>query len=242
MVTCITPRTAKAVNYSSSLDHYVYFSNLIVDPSPDSLVVHLNVSFPAPTVILDHSMFIANVVLNGSTATVTFTTLTALQYAYQHWNPYPELLLVTDAVSSDPQRDYLLVTSPTWSDATLSVSFTAELQHPSDTFHEFTVNWGGVGNQGKSENNNNGHSGNGPPENGHPGNGPPENGHPGNGPPGNNGPSRTSQSSTSPTTRSSTATTIPTACSKPAAPVIGGLPAAPCGYYFDKTLDQNIGY
>jgi hypothetical protein len=44
------------------------------------------------------------------------------------------------------------------------------------------------------------------------------------------------------TTQSSTSASGQAACSTPTAPVIDGLPAAPCGYDFDDILDQNIGY
>jgi hypothetical protein len=232
--TCITQRRATTVATPS-----LFTLLTCLDPSPDSLVVHLNVSFPAPTVILDHSSFIANVALSGNTVTVTFTTPAALQHAAQNWNTYSELLLVTTAVSNNPQRDYLLVTLPIWND--LSVSFTAEFQHPSDTFHEFTVNWGQAGNQGSSGNNAPNHgSGNHKGPNHGSGNhkGPNH---------GSSGHSRTTTYGTSTTqststTHSSTSASGHAACSRPTAPVIDGLPAAPCGYDFDDILDQNIGY
>jgi hypothetical protein len=213
-----------------------YFSNSVLDPGPSSLVVHLNVSFPAPTVILDHSSFVANVSTNNNTIIITFTNLKALQYAYRHWKRFSELILVTKAVSNDGQREYFLVTLSTWNKAALGVTYTANLLNPSDCLGQFTANWGTPGNPGSPPvNTQPGSSGNdhsSSPGNDHPGS--PGNDHHGS-PPGNSGPSTTTQSYES-------STPNPTVCSKPTSSVIDGLPAAPCGYYFDEKLDQDIGY
>jgi hypothetical protein len=230
MVTCIIPRLATTVRHFRRYFCIFAFPNSILDPSPNSLVVHLNVSFPAPAVILDHSSFVANVSFNGNNITITFTTLTGFQYAQTNWKSFSELILVTTAVSTDGQREYFLVTSPAWNSALLNVTYAAKPLSASYCFGEFTVNWGTPGHPGS------------PPINTHPGSPGDHNHGP---PPENSGSStKTTMKTMIATTTQSHGSSTPasTVCSKPSSPIIDGLPAVPCGYYFDKTLDQDIGF
>ena len=111
----------------------------------ESFAVRMALSHHYPVVVLDHSMYLANITCSGSTyISGTFTNPTAYQHAKAVWSTNEDLVAITAAptCSSDGQNTFFLVSKISFDDNYQSFVMDCEKVDMKDVCEGMRIEWG----------------------------------------------------------------------------------------------------
>jgi len=120
--------------------------------SCSEMMIQLNANFSLPTVVLEHSTYVSQVVWSGSQLAVGFNSVGAYNWVKQSWDlPDASLVprdlntpfvLATTSQPGDPQRDYFLVNKVHYDDANMQVVCYGSALNLDEAVDDLGIHWG----------------------------------------------------------------------------------------------------
>ena len=116
------------------------------DPTVEHLFTHMATNFTHLSVILEHSAFVGPIQCQKGGLAVSFNTSQAFEFVKKSWTTSPRFVLFSHSAictgESKGQREYWLVSSSTFLDATETASLKATELDLRDALHGANLSWG----------------------------------------------------------------------------------------------------
>ncbi|KAL2128665.1 hypothetical protein VTI74DRAFT_8854 [Chaetomium olivicolor] len=112
-----------------------------------AVTVRLNVTYNHPTIVLDHSIFIADVVCDVGSLHGRFNTSFPFYYAQDTWQTNEDVLLITSAATCGAdaaQNAFFLAHTISFTEASFSFEALGQVVELKDVFADMTIDFGNI--------------------------------------------------------------------------------------------------
>lgn len=117
------------------------------DGEVEPVTVRLNITYAYPSIVLDHSIFIKDVVCEAGTLHGRFNTSFPYYFATENWPTGDELLLITSADSCGDdaaQNAFFLAHTVSFREESLSFEALGQLVQLADVFDDLVIDFGNI--------------------------------------------------------------------------------------------------